>query len=244
MKWFPKAAVGGLLWLSFSAFAFGNSLTITGQSQNVDDGGQFTAYLSSNPSQQLYVYCVDFQNFTTFNNAYPVNISVPYIDNSATVADTRYGTTPTADFAYDGTGPGALDAVQRYVLAAWLVTQYDFSSGVTTADDEIQNAIWTLLNTNSSAVFPGGAVADTRTGTYLTQAITWLNGETPTALAQFESGIQVFTSTDIANATLPCRWTMGYQEMITVTMTPEPATLAMLGLGLLAVGLFRKKVKA
>ena len=205
MKLFSKAAAGGLLWLAFSAFAFGDTLTITAQTENVDDGGQFSAFLGSNPAQQLLVYCVDFQNDTLFGNAYPVNISTPDVTNAASVMNTRYGTTPVADFTFD---TGSLPAVQRYVLAAWLITQFNFSGGVTTNDKEIQNALWTLLNTSgSTGGFPFFDQAGT--GTYLAQAMTWLGSETPTALAQFESGVKIYTDTTIASTSIPGRWTTG-----------------------------------
>src|ERR1039458_3850059 len=171
MKLFSKAAVGGLLWLSFSAFAFGDTLNITGQTENVDEGGQFSAFLSSNPSQELLIYCADFQNYEVATSA--VNISIPNVTNPSSVADTRYGTTPTIDFSYANTGVNAISAVERYVLAGWLTTQYNFTSGVTTADDQIQNAIWTLLDTDGTSGFPFGDAAGT--GTYLTQAVTWFN---------------------------------------------------------------------
>ena len=249
MKWFSKAAVGGLLWLTFSATAaFGSTLNITSFTENVLDGGQFLANLG-NPAQSFYVYCVDFQNDETSPET--VNISTPNTSTADTgpnfdgLANTRYGAVPTSAFTYDGTGPNALNSAQRYVMAAWLTTQYSFPSGnVTTADDEIQNAIWTLLNTTgSTAGFPYGDVLGT--GTYLTQAYTFVTTTPTAALLQFESEIRVFTSTNTVtyNGT---GWSpvSGNQEMITVMATPEPATLAMMGAGLLALGLFRKRMKA
>jgi hypothetical protein len=50
MKWFSKAAVGGLLWLTFSAAAFGDSLKFNPESH---DRGQLPATLSSDPTQTL-----------------------------------------------------------------------------------------------------------------------------------------------------------------------------------------------
>jgi hypothetical protein len=233
MKWFSKAAVGGLLWLSFSAFAFGDNLVITAQTESVLDGGQFSAYLTSDPAQTLLIYCVDFQNYASGNTA--VNISIPNVSNPSSVADTRYGDTPTSAFSFYNSAPTAISAVERYVLAAYLTTQYTFTSGVTTADDEIQNAIWTLLDTDGTSGFPGGDALGT--GTYIAQALNWFTAaQTNATLASFESDIRIFTSTNTTS------YTNGSQEMITVT--PEPATLAMFGIGLLAIGIYRKRSRA
>jgi hypothetical protein len=247
MKWFSKAAVGGLLWLTFSATAvFGSTLYITGQTENVSDGGQFLANLG-NPAQSFYIYCVDFQNYEI--SPEQVNISTPNTSTADTspnfdgLADTRYGAVPTALFTYDGTGANALNSAQRYVMAAWLTTRYSFPGGaVTTADDEIQNAIWTLLNTTgSTGGFPFGDILGT--GTYLSQAYNFVTTTPTSALLQFENEIRIFTSTNTVTYS-GTGWSpvTGDQEMITVT--PEPATLAMMGAGLLALGLIRKRIKA
>lgn len=247
MKWFTKAAVGGLLWLTFSGAAFSTTLYVTSYTEDVDDGGQFLANLG-NPAQSFYVYCADFQNEVSGDAM--VNISTPNTSTADTgpnydgLALTRYGAVPTALFTYDGTGAGALNSAERYVIAAWLTTQYNFGSGVTTADKEIQNAIWTLLNTTgSTSGFPFGDAAGT--GTFLTQGINFFNNTPNTALLQFESEIEIFTSTNTVTYSGE-GWSpiSGTQEMITVNTTPEPATLAMMGAGLMALGLIRKRFKA
>lgn len=240
MKWFSRAAVGGLLWLSFGA-AFGDTLYITGLTENVLEGGQFSAYLND-PSQQLTIYCIDYRNLE--GTPMQVNVSTPL--NVADIADTRYGTTPTANFSFYTSGP-ALSALDRYVLAGWLTTQYNFTSGVTLADDQIQNAIWSLLTTAGSAGFPFGDALGT--GTWITQAETWeaaaaLNG----TLTSFESSVRIYTSTDVAgNNDLTqdagSRYNTGMQEMIGTV--PEPDTIAMMGIGLLGIGLYgRRRMKA
>lgn len=250
MKWFSKAAVGGLLWLTFSA-AFGSTLNITALTENVDDGGQFLANLG-NPAQSFYVYCVDYRNGES--TPATVNLSTPNMSVSPYdgLADTRYGTTPTANFAFDNGNPSSgaytLSAVDRYVQAAWLTTQFNFTSGVTTSDDQIQNAIWTLLSTNGTSQFPFGDVAGV--GTWITQAVNWeTNAAAMKTLAAFESTVVIYTSTDVApnldlnNADPGNRYVVGTQEMIGTTSTPEPATLAMMGAGLLTLGLLRKRIK-
>jgi hypothetical protein len=258
MKWFSKAAVGGLLWLMFSTVAFGDTLNFTGYPENVDDGGQFTATLSSNPTQTLLVYCVDYANDLVSGDSVFISTPNPSVSPFAGLANTRYGQTPTADFSFYNSGTGTLSsgtapltALQRYVLAAWLTQQYIFpivSGPTTTADDQIQNAIWTLLSVNGTSGFPFGDAAGD--GTYITKAEQWLGAESSSNLANFESEIRIYTSTNSIPYTGAASgpgssWVSGSQEMVTVMdPAPEPATLAMLGAGLLGIGLFRKRMQA
>src|SRR5580658_4302910 len=103
MKWFSKAALGGLLWLSFS-YAFGSTtLTITGQPNPVDSGGQFSAYLGPTDTQNLLIYCVDYANEIGVPSTTTVNLTdladMPVYTND-TNNDTRYGETAPGSFSY------------------------------------------------------------------------------------------------------------------------------------------------
>jgi PEP-CTERM motif len=243
MKLFSKAAVGGLLWLTCTV-AFADTLFFTGQPENVDQGGQFTAFLASNPSQTLLTYCVDDLNevsITTPPAGYSVNL-VDLANNSQVFTDTRYGQTPAASFSTNlVTVPSVIGTAQdRYAMAAWLITQYSFNSGNAAANNsEIQNAIWTLLNATAAPLPDSDGI-----GTYVMQAESWIVGEMATnKLTAFENTVVIYSPTAVVGVADPARYTVGNQEMIGFTSAPEPATLAMLGAGLLFIGLLGKRIK-
>jgi hypothetical protein len=252
MKLISKAALGGLLWLSFSSTAmFGDTLSLY-QTYNinaspVNGGGQFMGTLDG--TDPVTVYCIDFAN----DLSSPQTVDVSTLAN---ISDTRYGNTSPSNFTffdgtmasdslYTGTGANALTttqltltAEQRYLLAAYLVTQYQLVLPPTTAilnmNDGLQGAIWDLLNTSNTTFTANNE------STYLTQAIEWLKNPADTAaIAALTSEVTIYTPVSLSGRG-------DSQEMLglTSTSTPEPQTLAMLGIGLLALGMFRKTRKA
>lgn len=210
-------------------------LTIHSQPNSIEDGGQFSSTLSSDPSQDLLVYCVDARNFITVPDTFAVNV-VDLANLSQVTADTRYGQTAPADFSF-GTGT----AQQRYAMAAWLTEQYNFSGGVTKLDDEIQNTIWTLLDVNGAVFADNGGV-----GTYLALAQAWLASQSTAQLALFESHVEIFSSTNIAGTSGATRYSTGQQEQVYVdpTATPEITSWLMMSAGLGFFGFVRRRKSA
>jgi hypothetical protein len=223
----------GFLWLAFSSAAFATTLTIQSQTFNIEQGGQFSAFLNNEAERQFYIYCADYRNFVAPPQAFDANLStLPSIGN------TRYGTTPASSFSTVVPNPTIYsNAANRYLLAGWLTTQYVFGPGQNTGNRDvgIQNAIWTLLDVDGSIHSHGDE------SLWLSNAETWEAGQTANQLAALASHVVVYTSSNVAGVTGSGRYTTGVQEMIGVV--PEPTTFLLLGGGLSALGLIRRRKK-
>jgi hypothetical protein len=127
-------------------------------------------------------------------------------------------------------------ALARYEMAAYLVSLYNQNQGASTANNQIQEAIWTLMDpaAEGKVVDPSGVNPDS----YLEQAVTWYSSMSgnPAALNGFLSQFEIVSD---PNMTFSNGLGMGgFQEQI--VMTPEPRAgvgilFAFLLAGILAV---------
>ncbi len=128
----------------------------------------------------------------------------------------------TDDAFFNDTGtPGAgSTSLARYEMVAYLVSLYNESQGATTANTDIQEAIWTLLDpvAEGAPTNPNNVNPDS----YLEAAASWYNSMSgnPSALNAFLSQFQIVSdpSMTFSNGL----GVGGFQEQMVMTPTPTP----------------------
>jgi hypothetical protein len=218
-------------------------------------GGGATATVNGVSYQ---IFCVDFDNEINLNTDY--SATETQLGTSANLSGTRFGgisgagwtqfsTLGTADDAFLNTGGGGASALARYSMVAYLDTLYVQTNQNTnptlTDNNEIQNAIWSLLDPAGETVPNTGYNG----ASYLEQAVTWYlamdTAPNLTALNAFLADFDILSPTSMkcSNDLVNC----GFQEQIidptpgpipTPVPTPEPRGSMWMIAGVLALGTF------
>src|SRR2546423_5030264 len=192
-------------------------------------------------SLDIEIFCVDFANeIIVPQNNYSANLT-PITSFGFTAGTTRFGnntswrTVTIGDDATDGGSDDAADsaivnardALGRYQMAAYLISQYNRPAGNTAANNGIQTAIWTILDPSSYSA----ALVTADPSAALEQAAVWYNTTTVAARDSYLMNYRIVSDTTMTSCgPVLCA---GFQEQITVV--PEPRYVGLLLIGLLAL---------
>lgn len=215
--------------------------------QLAQGGGGVAVTLNGASAESL---CIDY--FDTLNLSTDYTADVTTLSTTANLSDTRFGgvsgsgwtqftTLGAPDDAFFNSGAGST-ALARYIMAAYLESLYSQSAGSNTANNDIQDAIWSVLDPAAD-----GAVSDPGyDGTsYVEQAATWyMSMDNPASQAALNNFLSHFVI--VSDATMTFSGGLGYggfQEQIVdpnpipaPSPVPEPRGISLTLLGLLALG--------
>jgi hypothetical protein len=221
---FPLAGGGG-----------GASATLNGVAVEIYcDNFADEIYLPSNNSADVTKLGTGANlNLTRFGNVAQVGWTTITLNDGNSVLD-------NADDAFfndpNGSTPQAgSTALARYEMAAYLVSLYNVPLGNNTSNNQIQEAIWTLLDpaAEGPAIDPSGVNPDS----YLEQAASWYNGMSgnPGALNSFVSQFEIVSDPSMTGLGSGAG-VGGFQEQIVMTPTPEPRGGLWMLIGLFGFG--------
>jgi hypothetical protein len=239
-------AIFGLLFITLGASAGTVPFdTISYNFQLAGGGGGASATLNGVPVE---IFCDNFDQEIYVPDSYSANVTT--LSTNANLSNTRFGgvsstgwTTITLtdgnaldsqDDTFFNTGSGS-NASARYDMAAYLVSLYNQALGSNTSNNEIQEAIWTIMDPTAegAAINPDGVNPDS----YLEQAAGWYSGisSNQSALNGFLSHFEIVSDpsmTGLGNGV----GVGGFQEQIVMTPTPEPREGIWMLFGLFGVG--------
>jgi len=207
------------------------------------DGGGGGAQATLNGAT-VEIFCDDFDNDIYVPSTNSANVTP--LSTSANLDETRFGDVlssqwtsisltaggaASTDDAFFNSGAGSA-APARYDMVAYLVSQYNLAAGSNTSNNEIQEAIWTLMDPTAE-----GAVIDPTVDPtiYLEQAAAWYTGggASNSFLSQFEVVSDSTMSLPGGGVGVG-----GFQEQIVFTPAPEPRASSWILIGVFGLAGF------
>ena len=150
-----RAGLAGTLFVA-SAFASSVPLNTTNYNfQLAGGGGGAQATLNGVPVE---IFCDDFADDIGVPANYSANVTT--LGTNPNLSNTRFGgvtswttmnisdgntSLDATDNAFFNTGAGS-SALARYEMVAYLVSLYNVAQGGTTSNNQIQEAIWTIMD--------------------------------------------------------------------------------------------------
>lgn len=244
--------VGRLAAILLFAFGLANADQLDTTSYNFQlngGGGGASAVLDLNKT--LEIYCNDFNNdiYVPHSN-YTANLTT-FTQAGLNAGNTRFGEMDSSAFnlvtindgdpndaAEQSTINGAT-ALGRYQMAGYLVSQYNLAGGNNAANNNIQMAIWELLDPVSYPTAPISLNPSAQPTEALEMAADWYQGTDETAREAYLQNYRIVSDATmtcpaggcVSNSLLPM--VGGFQEQI--TSVPEPGSFSLLAIGLIGI---------
>lgn len=216
-------AVGGLKADSFNTDSYNFPL----------DGGGGGVSATINGAPGFETFCVDFNNEIYVPHAGYNAYLTPVTSTGFNPDVTRFGRVTIwatiSGTTADGFINGDTSALDRYQMAGYLVSLYDLPAGNNTWNNEVQGAIWTLLDPNIPS-YTSNLPAYVNATPALDQALQWFQDTSSSGRDSYLANFLLVSDMSMGRG---APMTGGFQEQM--TYLPEPGLFGMLALVLVGV---------